>query len=172
MTLSAKITTTVTATQTGTNAFGGPGFTPSLNGTINTTDGTAAGQADLMFMEERVVGDGANDDLDLAGALSDALGVTLTYITIVSITIVNAPISGAANTTDLTIGAGTNPFFGFLGSATDTVGPLKPGASFQIASSDAAGLGTVTAATADILRIANSAGAAATYQICIVGRSA
>ncbi len=172
MALSSKITTLVSASQTGDNDFGGPGFTPSLTGTINTTDGTAAGQADLIFTDERIVGDGADDDLDLAVGLVDALGTSLTFVTVVSITVVNGPISGTANTTDLTIGGGTNPFFGFLGSGTDTVGPLKPGASFQIAASDAAGIGTVTAATADILRITNSAGAAATYQICIIGRSA
>ena len=39
-------------------------------------------------------------------------------------------------------------------------------------SGDAAGIGAVTAGTGDILRIANSSGASATYQIGIVGRSA
>ncbi len=172
MTLSATSTVTVSAKQTGAHDFGGPDFTAKLTAKIATTDGTELNQADLFFSDERTVADGANDDLDLSGVLTGAFGLTLTFAEIVSITIVNGPISGILNTTDLTIGAGTNPYFGFLGSGTDTVGPLKPGSVFHIASADEAGLGTVTAGTGDILRITNSAGAAATYQIKIIGRSA
>lgn len=172
MAITTKISTIVTATKTGSDPYGGPSYAPTLNGTISTVDGTGSGQADIVYTAERVVGDGANDDIDLAGVLTDAFGATITFVTLVSVTIVNAPISGTANTTDLTIGDGANPFLGFLGGTNPTVGPLKPGAAFQIAAADAAGIGTVTPATADILRVANSAGAAATYKISIIGRSA
>jgi hypothetical protein len=49
---------------------------------------------------------------------------------------------------------------------------LKPGAVFLLAAGDAAGVKTVTAATADILTIVNSSGASALYQIAILARTA
>ena len=42
----------------------------------------------------------------------------------------------------------------------------------MLAAGDAAGLGAVTAGTGDILRIANSSGATAKFQIAILARSA
>ena len=62
-------------------------------------------------------------------------------------------------------------FIGFL-AATDTIGPIKPGGIFMLIAGDLAGIGTVTAGTGDILRIANSSGGTAKYQIAILARSA
>jgi hypothetical protein len=104
--------------------------------------------------------------------VSDVFGTTITAAELVGLLVINKQIDGTANTTDLTIGAGSNPFLGFLGGTTPTIGPIKPGGVLCIAAPDAAGIGTVTASTADILRIANSSGAAATYQIAILARSA
>lgn len=143
-----------------------------ISKTLSLADGTSANQADLMFVDQRAVATASNDDIDLAGTLTDAFGVVITFAELVAIMVINAPISGAANTTDLTIGAGSNPFLGFLGGTTPTIGPIKPGGSFMLFAGDAAGIGTVTAGTADILRIANSSGATATYQIILIGRSA
>lgn len=86
--------------------------------------------------------------------------------------IINASRSGVANTTALTIGGGSNPVVGFLGGTTPTIGPIRPGGFVFIACPDAAGIGAVTAGTGDILRIANASGAAAVYQIAILGRTA
>jgi hypothetical protein len=171
MALATSLRAAISAVQTGTNDYGGV-FTPSLNYVVDLVDGVAAGAADQLFCDERTVASASNDDLDLAGVLQSAFGQTLTMVKIVAIMIINAPRSGAANTTNLTVGAGTNPFLGFLGGTTPTVGPLRPGATFYLACDNLAGLGSVTAGTADILRIANSSGAAATYQIAIVARSA
>ena len=107
----------------------------------------------------------------LTATIVAALTAKQTAAELVALFIINAPISGTANTTDLTIGAGSNPFIGFLGAA-HTVGPIKPGGMFMIGAGDAAGIGAVTAGTGDILRVANSAGATANYQIGIVARSA
>jgi len=172
MTVTAEIFARLKATQRGGNDFGGPAFTPEMEAVLQLTDGTTANKADILFMDERTVSASSNDDIDLAGVLSDAFGATITAAELVAVFIINAPRSGSANTSDLTIGAGTNPFVGFLGGTAPTIGPLKPGAQFLIAAGDAAGIGTVTAATADILRIANGAGASATYQIAILARSA
>lgn len=134
--------------------------------------GVGANQFNWAFLDERTVAGGANDDIDLSGALNDAFGDQINSTELVMCMVINRPkdLAAPVNTTDLTIGAGANPMIGFLG-ATDTVGPLKPGAVFLIAAGDVAGIGVVTAATGDILRIANSAGAANTYQIAFLSRA-
>jgi hypothetical protein len=170
MALQATLSVSLKATQTGPNDFTDK-FTPLVEKALKLTDGTTANKADLLFCDERTVATASNDDIDLSGSLTDAFGVSIAAAEIVAILIINGPISGTANTTDLTIGAGSNPFIGFLG-ATDPIGPIKPGGFFVLGAGDAAGIGEVTADTGDILRIANSAGASATYQIAIVARSA
>ena len=172
MTVTAELDVSLKIKQVGTAFGGGPTYEPTLRNSEALANGTAAGQADLYYIGERTVADGANDDLDLAGVITDALGNTFDAAEIVGVMIINKPSGSGNNTTDLTIGGGSNPFIGFLGGTTPTIGPLKPGATFFLASSDAAGLGAVTAGTGDILRITNGAGAANTYQIALLGRSA
>ncbi len=173
MAFQADFTATLKVTEGGTNDFGGPTFTPMMEKMFSMTEGVSGGQANQCFFDERTVATAANDDLDLAGALASAFGATLTMAKIVAIFIINAPRVGAANTTNLTIGAATNPFLGFLGGTTPTIGPIRPGGFVFIGCPDnVTGIGAVTAATADILRIANSAGASATYQIAIIARNA
>jgi hypothetical protein len=137
-------------------------FTKSY--TYSLTDGTAANQAQKLFRDQRTVTTGANDDLDLAGVLLDSFGQTLTFTAIKGIWV----FSLTTNTTNLTIGAGANPFATWLGGTTPTVGPIVPGGALFVYRPDAAGY-TVTAGTGDILRIANSAGASAVYDIAIIG---
>lgn len=168
---SATLVAQLRATQIGPNDFGGV-FQPDVSSVINLVNGTAAGQANILFTDERTITTGANDDLDLNGVLTNAFGATVSAVEIVALLVINAPRSGAANTTNLTIGGGTNPVTGFLGGTTPTIGPIRPGSFVFLGSSDAAGFGVVTAGTGDILRIANSAGASATYQIAILARNA
>lgn len=172
MTISAKITAKFSALQAGANAFGDR-FDPIIEQALAAANGTAAGQADLLYADERTITTGANDDIDLTGGLSDAFGNSLTFVELVAILVINAPITGSANTTDLSIGAGgASSFVGFFGAVADVIGPLKPGGVFMLAATDAAGIGTVVDSTGDVLRIANSSGASATYQIVLLGRSA
>lgn len=170
MALTATFTAKLSAEQTGPNTFADE-FEPALSKIQRIVDGTAAGQADLIYAAERSLASASNDDLDLSGGLTDAFGATITMAEVMGIVVINEAANGTANTTDLTIGGATNPFVGFLG-ATDTIGPIKPGGTFMMFAGDAAGIGAVTAGTGDILRIANSAGATANYQIAIIGRSA
>lgn len=171
MALTATLRASVDFNQSGGNDYADK-LKDTISKTLSLTDGTTANKADLLFVDQRTVATASNDDIDLAGSLSDAFGTTITFAEIVAVMVINAPISGSANTTNLTIGGGSNPFVGFLGGTTPTVGPIKPGGVFFLFAGDAAGIGTVTATTADILRIANSSGASATYQVCIIGRSA
>lgn len=172
MPLTAKIKASIEAIETGTNDYGTPRFTPQVSHVIELINGTVADAADRIFVDERTVASATNDDIDLAGVLVGALGSTITFVEIVAILIINRSKAGVANTTNLTIGVGTNPFVGFLGGTTPTIGPIRPGGFVMIGCPADVGIGTVTAGTADILRIANSSGAAATYQIAIIGRSA
>lgn len=173
MAVSGSTTININGKQTGTASLGS---TPNSNRTITLaqsyTDGTDANQHDQLYMAERTVGDGANDDIDLSGVLTDAYGNTITAAEMVEITIINKQFDGTANTTDLTIdGTVTNGFKGFL-NAAGTIGPIGPGGHFTIGCPDAGGIGTITAATEDLVRITNSAGAANSYQIAIRLRSA
>lgn len=174
MTKVADISVKLAASTEGSNAFsGGPHWSGAMEKVFSLTDGTTAGKFDRVYMAERSVAASTNDDIDLSGSLTDPLGTVITAAEIVAIMIVNAPQDpeDAANVSDLTIGAGTNPFIGFLG-ATHTIGPIKPGGVFFLGVSNAAGIGTVTAGTGDILRIANGAGGTANYQIGILARTA
>ena len=171
MALQAVFSASIAAVQTGANAFKDT-FAPNVALQTMLRNGTGANQADILYANARTVASNSNDDIDLAGVLTDAFGATIAAAEIVSVLIINAPATGTANTTDLTIGVGSNPFLGFLGGTSPTIGPIKPGGVFMIGAGNAAGVGTVTAGSADILRIANSTGASATYQIAIVARSA
>jgi hypothetical protein len=171
MALTSEILVRLKATQTGSNDFGGS-FGPTMEALLQTSNGTGAGQADILFIDERTVASATNDDLDLAGVLTSAFGATITAAELVAVFVINARRGGGTpNTTNLTIGAGSNPVVGFLPSG-DTIGPIRPGGFVMIGCADAAGIGAVTASTGDILRIANSSGAAAVYQIAILARSA
>lgn len=171
MTLRATLTAQIQAVQAGGNAYDDT-FKPLVRKVQAITDGTTANKADILYAAERTVASATDDDIDLAGVLSDAFGATITAAELVGILVINEGADGVANTTDLTIGGGSNPFVGFLGGTSPTITPIKPGGAFMLFAGDAAGIGTVTAGTGDILRISNSSGASADYQICIIARSA
>lgn len=173
MTLAANITASLSVNQAGANAFSsGPYWAGALEFALALANGTGANQADLAYVAERTVASASNDDIDLSGVLTDALGVTITAAELVALLIINRQKDGAANTTDLTVGGGSNPVIGFLGGTTPTIGPIKPGGVLLLAAGNAAGIGAVTAGAGDVLRVANSAGAQNKYQIAILGRSA
>lgn len=172
MGLVAEVRAKLVARQTGANDFGGPDFNPTMEAILNLASGTGLNQADLAFFDERSVAASTNDDIDLAGALSSAFGATITMAELVALFIINAPRSGTANVSDLTIGGGSNPVLGFLGGTTPTIGPIKPGGFLLLGAGHASGLGAVTGGSADVLRVANGSGGTALYQIGVLGRSA
>lgn len=137
---------------------------------VNLTSGTGAGSADLMFSDTRTIAASSNDDLDLAGGLTDNLGTTLTFVKVKALIVVAA----AANTNNVLVGGdATNTFLTWVESEPDAV-VLRPGAGLALfaGSADATGY-AVTASTGDLLRIRNSgAGTSVTYDIVIVGTSA
>lgn len=164
---SAVLQLLFSAQQSGNNDLGNPIFAPSLNKKLEFATGTGAGQADLMFTDERTVGASSNDDIDLAGVLADAYGSTITAVEMVALVIV----ADSANGNSLSIGGGSNPWISSWIATGDGV-KVPPNGMFVIAGYDASGLGAVVAATGDILRIANAGGASCKYKIIILARSA
>lgn len=132
--------------------------------------GTAVGQADLIFHDQRTLGASATENLDLSGVLTDAFGASLAFVKVKAIIFMAA----AANTNNVLIGGDvTNTFFPMFGAETDSL-ILRPGATFALfaGSADSAGY-AVTASTADLLKVTNSAGTSGvTYDVIVIGTSA
>ena len=128
--------------------------------------GTGASQADQMFTDTRTLGGSANEDLDLAASLVDALGQTLTFVKIKAILI----IAAAANVGDIQVKpAAANGFLGPFANASDRLD--VPAGGRILLTAPVTGW-TVTAGTGDLLNIANSAAGNAIYDIILIGTSA
>lgn len=136
---------------------------------VNLLSGTAAGQADKVFHDRRVLAASGTEDLDLAGVLSDAFGVAITFARVKGLFISAA----AANANNVVVGAASATQWATLLNAAGTV-TLRPGATFAaIAGAADATAYAVGAGTGDLLKIANSAGGTpVTYDIVVVGASA
>lgn len=127
--------------------------------------GTGNGACDLEFADTRTIAASGTDNLDLAGGVTDPFGNTLTFVDVKAIFI----RASAANTNNLVIGNGTNPFNGPL-SAAGTI-TLPPGGVLALIH-PGAGWG-VTGSTADVLKIANGgAGTSVDFDILVLGASA
>ncbi|PWB94661.1 hypothetical protein [Methylosinus sporium] len=169
MSVTAQLRAALSFSQTRTAVLGAaPSWSAAFDQIVSLVNGTGAGQFDLGYAAERTVASAANDDIDLAGVLTDAYGAAVTIAELVAIMIVNKQRDGTANTTDLTPGGGSN----FVPGFSAALPPISPGGIFMMVAPGAAGLATVTASTGDILRVANSSGAQNKFQIAILGRSA
>lgn len=169
MTISAKLDVALALNVAGANAFSaGPFWNGQMVLSQSFADGVTANKADRAYMSQRTVASGANDDIDLAGVLTDPLGVAITAAELVGILIINKRADGTANTTSLTIGGSTSGVPGFTAAGH----VVKPGGVFLLMNPDATGIAAVTASTGDIIRVTNGAGASNTYQVCILARSA
>jgi hypothetical protein len=135
------------------------------------TAGVAAGSIDTVFVDTRTIAASGSEDLDLSGALPDPYGLASTAIfaKIRAIMIYAKP----ANVNNVLVGGVANGLASFLSPAASGILTLRPGASFALACgpADTAGY-AVTAATADLLHVANSgAGTGVDYDIAILGTS-
>jgi hypothetical protein len=170
----ARLTLSVGASEKADAVFGS---SAKWGGEIDVSaflgNGVAAGGYDLLYMGERSVASGADDDIDVAGVLTSPLGESFAAVELVAVVIINAPKSGVANTTVLTVGGPTSAGTP-VAAYTNPGRPISPGGFFAEFSPGAAGLGAsgVTASTGDKLRVSNSAGATANYQIALLARTA
>lgn len=169
MTVRAKTTLALAGSYSGANDLAAvlAQFSEATKREIEWTAGTGVGQVDKMFSDTRTLAASATENLDLAGALLDTLGASVTFAKIRLVMV----FASSANTNDVVVGgAASNTFVGMFNDATDKI-RVKPGGAFVwVAPNDGA---TVTAGTGDILLVANSAGSTSvTYDIVILGTSA
>ncbi len=169
MGLNAEFSARLSARQTGSNDFGGPDFAPVVDVLLQFTNGVAANQADILYADERAFSSSTADPIDLMGVLSNAFGQTINAAEIVGLLIINRTKADVANTVTLSVGAGSNPWFGLFGATGDII-KVPPGGVLALFAPDAAGLGATTAGTGDILTVTPGAAAGA-YQIVILARS-
>jgi len=168
MPLTSKVAVEVAATHVSLLDLANATVPLSVARAIALADGTGLGQADRIFHDRRTLAASANEDLDLAGVLTDAFGAVITFARIKAMLIAADP----GNTNNVIVGnAAANGFISWVGAATHTV-TVRPGGLLLLAASDVTGY-TVTAATADLLRITNSAGGTSvTYDVVLIGASA
>lgn len=130
-------------------------------------DGTAADQANAVYIDAFSIAASGSLNLDLAGGgLTDRLGNALNFTAVKAILL----IADATNTNNIVVGNGTNPFVGPFGAGTHSLA-VEPGGQILLATRTAAGW-AVVAGTGDVLKLANSgAGSAVTGTIVIVGEA-
>jgi hypothetical protein len=163
--VSATIDLHIRAKQTGSGDLATPQALVDFLMSIEFSPGTAAvGQANVMFSDTRTLAASASEDLDLAGALTDALGASIAAAEIVAICIVAAD----ANTYDVPVTRrASNGLAAFL-AAGDGVA-VGPGDAFLLTSRKGF---PVVAGTGDLLHVANSgAGTGVDYNVFIAGRT-
>lgn len=163
--VAATITVGIEGKQTGTNDLGTPQLPIDIEKIIEFSAGTAAiGQANILFQDTRTLAASGSEDLDVAGALTDAFGASIAAAEVVAIYI------GAAqgNTNDVQVTRpASNGVPAFLAAGDGLA--IGPGDAFLF--TNRKGI-AVTAATADLIHIANSGGTTGvTYDVVIIGRT-
>lgn len=164
--VTADIQVALSAILKGTADLGTPQAPVNLNKHVKITEGTdALDKADILWSDTRTIAASGSENLDLAGVLATALGVTIAAAEITAIMVT----ADAANTNDVVLfGAGSNPFNGPLSGTTPKL-TLGPGDVALITNRKG---WTVTAGTGDILLVANSSsGSSVNYSIVIIGRT-
>lgn len=164
-TLNARIALALTGSLENALDVGSASYPLGFGQNFNFGDGAGANQAKTVFTDTRTLAASATEDLDLNGALTDAFGATIAFTKVKALIIT----ADGGNTNDVVVGgAASNGAVSFFGAATDKV-KVKPGGMFALVAPDANGY-AITAATGDLLKIANStSGSAVTYTIIVIG---
>lgn len=132
------------------------------------TSGTLANQADRIWFDTRTIAASGTDTIDLNGVLTDIIGTTISLLRVKALYVK----AYAANTNNVLVGgAGSNQWATWISAATSSV-TVRPGGALMLFAPDATAY-AVTAATGDILQVANSgAGTSVQYDIVVIGSSA
>lgn len=137
---------------------------------LDLVNGTGAAQADVLYANyTAALAASSNVDIDLSGALANAVGGTSVFARISGLVVV----ADAANVNNVVVGAAaTNAWATWL-NATGTL-QVRPG-GFDVMGTGVADTTrhVVTAGTGDLLRVANGgAGSTVGYTIALLGCSA
>jgi len=146
------------------------GTAPTVRNLVKTYalgDGSAAMQADRLYVDKNTLTPSQALDIDLAGGgLLDPFGAAISFARIKGI-IIGAD---AANANNLVIGGDANAFASWLGAVTHTL-TIRPGGVLALFCTDATAY-VVTPGTGDILQIANGAGGTSVgYDLALLGVS-
>lgn len=133
--------------------------------TIDMATGSGSGQANQAWHDARSIASGATDSLDLAGVLVNGLGQTVTFTSIKAVIIK----FGSGNTTVVSVTRPASNGAPIFAAAADAI-PYAANGLFVWCNPNA-GI-AVTAGTGDLVDLVNAAGAAATYEIVIIGVAA
>jgi len=163
-TLKTRLSASINIVQSAAPDGGAARVEQTVEKVLEMLNGTTNDKADLAFIDTRTLSSGASEDLDLAGALANALGETITAAEIVAVLFVSA----TGNTTNLIIGGATAEAQLWFTAAGDKETVKPGGLSMHFAPAGWA----ITATSADDLKVENAAGAAATYSIAVIARSA
>jgi hypothetical protein len=161
-TLNALIRLAITAAHVKDLDLADPRDTLALNLEQAFITGNGSGQADRIFHDTRSLADAATEDLDLYGGLTDAFGTTLNFAKVKALIIKNL-----STTQTLSVGgAAATQFSNWVANVNDIV-VLPPGAFLCLVNP----AGYAVTSILDLLKIANSAGAAGSYDIVIIGNA-
>lgn len=145
--------------------LGEASFPLSLTKEWKITDGTGSGQADILYADSRTLAASADEDLDLAGVLSDIFGATIAAAKIRAIYI----YARAENPHPIVLtsdGSAGVPLFKALGDGIQ----IPAGATFLLVA-PLNGF-PVTATTGDLLNVAAGADDDHVYDIIVLATSA
>jgi hypothetical protein len=166
MSISGAVQLNINLTEVGTGTgLETPSSSMSKQYPWSIANGTGVNQCDLKYAATRTLAGGANEDLDLSGALTTLFGTMIAMIKL-RFVYVKAADANPGNLTFISKAAVGAPLF--LALADGIV--LEPGADFLYRSPKSGK--TIVAATADILNMAAAAGGSCSYDIVILGTSA
>ena len=134
-----------------------------LSVALTLTHGTAAGMANQTYHAQRTLAGSANEELDLAGVLTDVFGNTITFTKVKALFIQNTHATNVL----IVGGAASNGFATLFADATDKIN-IRPGGFLLLGATDATAY-AVTAGTGDKLKLENSAAGSLVYNIVIIG---
>jgi hypothetical protein len=152
----------------GSNDLGSARFELAQDWSLSMSNGTGTNQYDRMYSDTVSIAASTSLDLDLRGGLTDPFGVTLNMVELRAIFI----RSRLANLNNLGIGGTVaNQLTGIFSDASDRL-DLRPGEVF-FKGIFPDGAVTLTAGTADLLRLTNLAGTnTISVDVLIFGTSA
>ncbi len=164
--VTASIAVNIKSQLVGTGDLGTPRAPVNVEALLSLTAGSdTTSKADILFADTRTITASSSENLDLAGALANALGATFTAAEVVAIYVKAAK----ENTNSVVLfGAASNAFNGPLSGTTPKL-TLAPG-DFALLTCKTGW--AVTAGTGDIILAANSgAGSSVSYDIVVIGRT-
>lgn len=166
MGVTASMTARLNATHTKTVGQTNASVAVDQNKSITLTDGTGPNQVNVLWQDTRVLADGANESLDLAGTLLDAFGTTVALARVKGIMIENQSADAS-----LIVGAAASPWIGMLNAAGTIT--IPPGGMLLWGGPNAAGA-VVTAGTGDLLKMTHdgTGTSSMTYKISVLGANA